>query len=84
VLEPLFECVFDEVYTYVKQSLSSKMDVLECNVITQVCASTSPYSVSTGQLTRKPCLDSIHFPSPSLDDVDLKFHLNFFNVVNFI
>ena len=38
VLEPLFECVFDEVYTYVKQSLSPKMDVLECNVITQVCA----------------------------------------------
>lgn len=38
MLEPLFECVFDEVYTYVKQSLSPKMDVLECNVITQVCA----------------------------------------------
>ena len=37
MLEPLFECVFDEVYTYVKQSLSPKMDVLECNVITQVC-----------------------------------------------
>ena len=38
MLEPLFECVFDEVYTFVKQSLSPKMDVLECNVITQVCA----------------------------------------------
>ena len=37
MLEPLFECVFDEVYTFVKQSLSPKMDVLECNVITQVC-----------------------------------------------
>lgn len=84
MLEQLFECVFDEVYTYVKQSLSSKMDVLECNVITQVCASTSLYSVSTGQLTREPCLDSSHFPLPSLDDVDLKFHLHFLNVVYFI
>ena len=36
VLEPLFDCVFDEVYTYVKQSLFPKMDVLECNVIMQV------------------------------------------------
>ena len=77
MLEPLFECVFDDVYTYVKQSLSSKMDVLECNVITQVCVSTSPYSVSAGQLTREPCLDSIHFPSPSLDDVDLNFIYTF-------
>lgn len=37
VLEQLFECVFDEVYTYVKQNLNPKMEVLECNVITQVC-----------------------------------------------
>lgn len=36
VLEPLFECIFDEVYTYVKQNLSPKMEVLECNVIKQV------------------------------------------------
>lgn len=38
VLEPLFECIFDEVYTYVKQNLAPKMEVLECNVIKQVCA----------------------------------------------
>ena len=38
MLEELFECVFDEVYTYVKQNLNPKMVVLECNVITQVCA----------------------------------------------
>ena len=38
MLELLFECIFDEVYTYVKQNLARKMEVLECNVIKQVCA----------------------------------------------
>lgn len=41
VLEPLFDCVFDDVYTYVKQSLFPKMEVLECNVITQVSVEVS-------------------------------------------
>ena len=36
VLEALFDCVFDEVCTFVKQNLFPKMDVLECNVIAQV------------------------------------------------
>ena len=60
MLEPLFECVFDEVYTYVKQSLSPKMDVLECNVITQVCAQFSVVgserAFSTVQLISEFCL----------------------------
>ena len=37
-MEQLFECVFDEVYTYIKQNLNPKMEVLECNVIKQVNA----------------------------------------------
>ena len=37
MLDQLFESVFDDVYTYVKQNLTPKMEVLECNVITQVC-----------------------------------------------
>ncbi|EDO32004.1 predicted protein [Nematostella vectensis] len=35
VFEQLFDCVFDELHTYMKQSLHPKMDVLECNVIAQ-------------------------------------------------
>lgn len=54
VLEPLFECIFDEVYTYVKQNLSPKMEVLECNVIKQVTVQLSqrkfPYVKGGGVL----------------------------------
>lgn len=44
MLEPLFECIFDEVYTYVKQNLSPKMEVLECNVIKQVTVQPSQHN----------------------------------------
>ena len=54
MLDQLFESVFDDVYTYVKQNLTPKMEVLECNVITQVCKLSLTLSFGVQKKKKKP------------------------------